>query len=163
MSYKKFVIYDIDESLLKQETENIYFNAKTKYAPCKGCFDCWLKTPGTCILKDKVYGLADNLIRSDKFIIISKCLYGGFSREVKGVVDRLIAFNLPFFKKLNNELHHTTRYDKKLDVEVYFYGDINDKEKETAKTYIDSVALNFNASKITVNFIDNIANIGGLI
>lgn len=150
--YNQFIIYDIPEEKINKKDENYYFSSLTKYAYCLGCFDCWLKTPGKCIMKDKVYGLSDIINESKELVIVSKNLYGGFSKETKGVVDRLIAFNLPFFKKLDNELHHKPRYDNMIDLKVVFYGDINEEEKECASNYVASIAKNFNAKSYNTIF-----------
>lgn len=152
MKYKNFVIHDTNN--LSNSDDNVYvFSALNKYAVCKGCFDCWLKTPGKCSMKDSVYGLSDYLAQTEVLTIITRCEYGGYSKEVKGVVDRLIAFNLPFFKKLNNELHHKPRYDNKLMLNVVFYGDdITEEERQTAINYVNATALNFNVSSVDIKF-----------
>lgn len=148
---KKFIIHDLGD-IVKPTNGNVVFNATTKYAFCKGCFDCWLKTPGVCIIKDKLFGLADELANCDEFIIISECLYGGFGVNVKGVIDRLIAFNLPFFRNIEKELHHKPRYNNKFRMVVLFYGDINEEEKLIANNYVKAIAKNFNNDDFEVLF-----------
>lgn len=144
---KTFILHDIknmDNSDLFTDGKTHQFYTGNKYAFCKGCFDCWLKTPGVCILRDSVFGLANHLSDCSTFVIVSKLLYGGFSTCVKGVTDRLIAFNLPYFKKLNGELHHIPRYDNQFKMRVFFYGEATDNEKETAEEYVSRIALNLN-------------------
>ena len=155
---KTFILYDAETMLdsdLLTGGEMYHFYTGDKYAFCKGCFDCWLKTPGICTFRDRVFGLADQLSDCSTFIIVSKLLYGGFSTSVKGVVDRLIAFNLPYFKKINGELHHTPRYDNQFKMLVFFYGEATEKEKETAKEYISRIALNLNNEDHMIFFLNN--------
>ncbi|MDU3351391.1 MAG: flavodoxin family protein, partial [Clostridium sp.] len=65
---------------------------------CIGCFGCWLKTPGACVIRDKYGDMGEYLSKCDEVIIISECVYGGFSPFVKNVLDRSISYVLPFFK-----------------------------------------------------------------
>ena len=155
---KTFILYDagqLDVTGLPGGGEVQAFYTGGKYAPCKGCFDCWLKTPGTCILRDRVYALADHLADCTTFVIVSGLRYGGFSASVKGVVDRLIAFNLPYFRKIRGELHHIPRYENQFRLRVYFYGDATEREKETARAYVSRIALNFNNEDYAVCFLND--------
>ena len=43
---------------------------------CIGCFGCWLKTPGSCIIRDNYGDMGEYLSRSEELIIISRCCYG---------------------------------------------------------------------------------------
>lgn len=158
-----FFIHDVEGLTIPSVCgeEHVVFDAGRKSAFCKGCFDCWLKTPGKCSINDNVCGLADNLAECDTLVIISRVLYGGFSTEVKRAVDRLIAFNLPFFKKINGELHHKPRFVNNFDLKVIFYGDCTDEEKSTAEEYVLNIALNFNGIESTTCFVDSADLIGG--
>lgn len=160
-----FLIHDVKDLNIPQNGDEEYFVFDTtqKYAFCKGCFDCWLKTPGACTIRDRVCGLADNLSECNKLIIVSRVLYGGFGTEIKGVVDRLIAFNLPFFKKINGELHHKPRYKNPFDLQVVFYGECTDEEKQTAEEYVSNIALNFNGAKFNTVFVEDGQQAGGAI
>ena len=64
---------------------------------CMGCFGCWIKTPGQCVVKDGYETMGSILSRADTVTIISQCYYGGYSPFVKNVLDRSISFLLPFF------------------------------------------------------------------
>lgn len=162
---KHFVLYDskdIDFSELFTGERDCVFYTDEKFAFCKGCFDCWLKTPGSCIIRDRVYGLADNLSDCTDFIIVSRLLYGGFSTSVKGAVDRLIAFNLPYFKRINNELHHVPRYENRFRLIVFFYGEATREERSTAEEYVSRIALNLNNEEYTTIFIKDEAEWRGV-
>jgi multimeric flavodoxin WrbA len=40
-----------------------------KYSPCKGCFNCWVKTPGTCVFKDDVKTFLAPVLKMAKEVI----------------------------------------------------------------------------------------------
>lgn len=124
---------------------------------CIGCFGCWIKTPGQCVVKDGYENMGSILSRADTVTIISKCYYGGYSPFVKNVLDRSISFLLPFFKVIDHETHHKPRYEKSFQLHVYFYGrHITQSEKDTAKDMVGRNSTNFNVSEHNVTFFESI-------
>lgn len=81
-----------------------------KIASCIGCFGCWVKTPGVCVIPDEGREIAKSAIRSDLIINLSPITFGGYSSELKKALDRLIPLISPFFMKIKGEIHHQTRY-----------------------------------------------------
>lgn len=84
--------------------------SEKKIAPCIGCFGCWVKTPGICLLPDEGREIAASVINSDLLINLTPITFGGYSSELKKAVDRLIPLLSPFFMKIKGEVHHQTRY-----------------------------------------------------
>lgn len=124
---------------------------------CTGCFGCWIKTPGQCVMKDGYENMGSILSQADTVTIISKCTYGGYSPFVKNVLERSISFLLPFFKMTDNEIHHKPRYKKSFQLCVYFYGEhITQSERDTAKSMVGRNSINFNVSKHSVTFFKSI-------
>jgi hypothetical protein len=70
-------------------------------------------------------------------------------------MDRSIPYLLPYFETKNGETHHQCRYDNKPVIKVYFYGEIFDMEKETAKKMVLANGINHHAQKTEVYFYDN--------
>lgn len=68
--------------------------------PCIGCFGCWIKTPGSCVLPDSYQEMGKLLSRTSELILISRCCYGGYSPYVKNVLDRSIGYLQPFSASL---------------------------------------------------------------
>lgn len=120
---------------------------------CIGCFGCWIKTPGSCVLKDGYDNMGALFSQADSVRIISSCHYGCYSPFVKNVLDRSIPYLLPFFKIKNNETHHRKRYQNHLQFSVYFYGEnITPQEKEAAKNLVRANGVNFGVKHHKVSF-----------
>ncbi len=79
---------------------------------CTGCFSCWLKTPGECIIRDDGALICREYINSDFVIFTSPIIMGFTSAVLKIVQDRLIPLILPYFEFVNGECHHVIRYEK---------------------------------------------------
>lgn len=111
---------------------------------CLGCFNCWIKTPGKCIIQDSYTEMPKYIIEGSTFVIITEIKYGCYSSYVKNVIDRSIGILLPFFQTVNGELHHLPRYDNKsLKLVVMGYGkNVTLDEEETFKNLIKGNAIN---------------------
>ncbi len=115
-----------------------------KIHPCIGCFGCWVKTPGTCVLRDGYENIGELLSVCEELIIISRCIYGSYSPFVRNVLDRSISYMLPYFATINGETHHRNRYDNHVALSVHFYGeDITEAEKKTAENLVAANSVNF--------------------
>lgn len=91
-------------------SERVHRLADLEIAPCRGCFACWVKTPGICIIDDVGRDVARSVIRSDLAVFVTEITFGGYSSILKKAVDRLIPLILPFFHRVNGEVHHAPRY-----------------------------------------------------
>lgn len=106
--------------------------------PCTGCFGCWIKTPGVCVLKDEYTDLGALFGAASEITIVSRCVYGGYSSFVKNVLDRSLGFVLPDFKIVKGKMKHKGRYQNELKINTWFYGAINEKEKHTAQALVQA-------------------------
>ncbi len=110
---------------------------------CLGCFNCWVKTPGRCIIEDSYTEMPKYILEGDTFVIITEIKYGCYTYFIKNIIDRSIGILLPFFQTVNGELHHTPRYDKPLKFIVIGYGeDVTSDEEETFKELVHGNAIN---------------------
>ncbi|WP_405104268.1 flavodoxin family protein [Paenibacillus sp. FSL K6-1217] len=121
---------------------------------CLGCFGCWTRTPGVCVIKRDGYNnLGELLSRSDELIIISKCMYGSYSPFVLNVLNRSISYVLPYFVTRKGDTHHRNRYDHQFALSVHFYGDdITEAEQDTARTLVAANSINFYSTGNNVYF-----------
>ena len=111
--------------------------------PCVGCFGCWIKTPGQCVIKDGYDHTPSMIHRADEVMVNSWYTYGGFSSFVKNVIDRSIGYVLPFFEINEGEMHHRSRYPEMKPMTFIFRGnDLSDEEKQKARQYVEAVCMN---------------------
>jgi len=81
-------------------------------ANCIGCFGCWVKTPGTCVIDDYGRETTRKAIQSDLLVWLTPVTFGGYSSELKKALDRIIPILLPYFQTYHGQIHHKMRYKK---------------------------------------------------
>lgn len=153
----KLIITDIEDF-------NISINGKYKIIKpqgninhCIGCFGCWVKTPGQCVISDGFEKTGIEMSRCSELILISQCFYGSVSPFVKMVQDRAISYIHPDFVMRKGEMHHKRRYKNVIELSAHFYGEkITDIEKHTAKSIIQANADNYDAVVKKVCFYSSI-------
>ena len=158
------VIHDMDETAAKafdfKDAEVIKNNGKIKN--CIGCFGCWTRTPGECIIHDGYENMGKLLSKCDRLIIISRSCFGGYSPFVKNVFDRSISYVLPDFEMRGGEMHHKRRYDNVIEIELYMYGEnITEEEKKTAENIVRANAANFGGRVGKISFKKRAEDFGG--
>lgn len=163
----KIIIHDLNLqdftslNLTKEDNTTVISDDGTIHN-CIGCFGCWIKTPGMCVLKDSYNNMGELLSKCDELIIISRCIYGSYSPFIRNVLDRSISYLLPYFEGKNGETNHQNRYKNHFTLTVHFYGDnITIAEKETAMGLVTANGVNFHSSKNKVYFYNNLQSING--
>ena len=109
-------------------------------ASCLGCFGCWVKTPGICVIDDAGREVAKAVMQSDLVIYITPVTFGGYSYELKKAIDRLIPIISPFFKKIKGEVHHKPRYHSYPS--LVGIGIMSEMDEEKAETFLGLVTSN---------------------
>lgn len=125
---------------------------------CMGCFNCWVKTPGKCIIKDSYAEMPRYILENGTCIIMTEIKYGCYTSYVKNVLDRLPSgLLLPFFKTINSEIHHVPRHSIPLKFIIIGYGqDVTSGEKETFKELVKRNMINLSATDYKSYVIKNI-------
>ena len=151
------LIEEQEEWMLPINSEDItVFSAIPLVKSCIGCFGCWTKTPGKCVIKDRAYGFSELVAAHKEFVIVSRMVFGSVSPEIKAVLDRSIGFILPFFRLISGEMHHVPRYEKSPNFKYIFYGEnTTQQEKELAKKLVAANAVNFDSSNYEAVFYNN--------
>ncbi len=114
------------------EVEAVALSDK-KIAGCLGCFGCWLKTPGICVIDDDGRFIAREIIQSDLLVLLSPVTFGGYSFDLKKALDRMLPNVMPYFKLVRGEIHHRPRYPKYPDLLVI--GLQSDDDPEAARIF----------------------------
>ena len=118
-------------------------------APCLGCFGCWIKTPGECVIDDEGRLVARAAARCDLLVYLTPVTFGGVSSELKKAVDRLIPNISPFFARVRGETHHQKRYPRCPSLIGLGTLPQPNREAETIfKTLVERNALNFRSPRI---------------
>ena len=86
--------------------EDVYFPAQPLVQRCLGCFGCWVKTPGRCVLQDRASVLPELLKHCDEWIILSPIVYGGYSVCVKAAIERCLGYLLPYLQTSQGRMRH---------------------------------------------------------
>ena len=85
---------------------------------CTGCFGCWVKTPGECVVKDDASMLVRAFVHADLFVCATPITMGHISALLKKSHDRLLPIFLPYFTTVAGEIHHPLRYGRSPDMAV---------------------------------------------
>ena len=79
---------------------------------CRGCFDCWTKTPGECAMKDGIAEINRSCMTSDVVVYLCPIVFGQFSANMKSAIDRWLPNMLPFFlTRKDGSTMHPPRYE----------------------------------------------------
>lgn len=159
----KLIITDTDISNIRIEGEHRIIQPQGKIHPCIGCFGCWVKTPGKCVIQDGYEDTGIWMSKCTELIFISRCCYGSLSPFVKMVQDRAISYLHPDFVLRKGELHHKRRYENVIHLSAYFYGEqITEQEKETAKRILEANADNYDGQVKEVRFYKTVKELEGV-
>jgi len=110
--------------------------ALKKIKPCVGCFGCWVKTPGECVLDDDIRDIRKSYVHSDLVIFASPLIMGFTSSLIRSVQEKFIPLVLPYLEIINHEFHHLKRYDN-LPLMGLLYQEESDTDDEDIKILLD--------------------------
>lgn len=84
---------------------------KAHVKPCLGCFSCWDKTPGKCVINDKMIEILPKIVGADVIIWSFPLYYFSVPGSLKNLIDRQLPLNQPFMVKGSESGGHPSRYD----------------------------------------------------
>jgi multimeric flavodoxin WrbA len=109
-------------------------------ADCTGCFGCWTRTPGQCVIPDDAVKVAYEFSTSDLVVFLTPVTFGGYSYHLKKALDRSICSHLPFFRRVHGEVHHVRRYE--IAQRLVMIGLLPGRDEEAQKVFAQLVERN---------------------
>ena len=88
--------------------------SNSNIAGCKGCFCCWSKTPGECIIKDDMQYVIESELWADVIVWSFPLYYFSVPGGLKNLIDRQLPMNLPFMVDRTDGVgsgSHPSRFD----------------------------------------------------
>lgn len=111
---------------------------------CIGCWNCWVKTPGKCVMQDDMSAIYTDYVNSSAVVLLVDTAQGFVDHRAKCFLDRTIPHYHPYIQLKNNECHHMPRYDSYPD--IYFYYDteaLTNSEDKVIEDYLYRTAFHF--------------------
>ncbi len=119
-----------------------------KIGNCAGDFFCWIRNPGMCNVADVNRTFAAEIINSDLMVYLTPVTFGGYSYQLKKLVDHQIQNVEPFFAKVAGETHHQKRYPHYPDFLAVGWMEQADPQQEAIFRHLaHRNAVNFYACK----------------
>ena len=131
--------FDLSVDIPSTEFINL---SNLKIANCIGCFGCWTKTPGKCVIRDdaaKVYPL---IAKSESVIYVTHVKYGSYDTVMKTMLERAIPIQQAFIRLYHGETHHIQRAVKEKEAVIVAYGDVSEEEKALFRRLVERNANN---------------------
>ena len=134
--------------------ENRYVDLSAlRIANCVGCFGCWVKTPGRCVIRDDAVKVYPLIARSERLIYVTKVELGSYGTVMKTMLERSIPVQQAFIRLLDGETHHVQRKVAPKTAVIIGYGDISPKEQEIFRALVERNAKNMSFKSYRIIFV----------
>lgn len=97
---------------------------------CVGCFGCWTKTPGKCVIRDDAVKVYPLIAKSNRLIYVSRIDCGSYDITMKTMLERAIPVQQAFIRIHEGETHHVQRDVAEKDAVILAYGDLSAESRE---------------------------------
>lgn len=143
-------------SKLPSNNNNHYIDLnKMKIGSCIGCFGCWVKTPGKCVIRDDAVKIYPLIAQSENIIYVTRLWYGSYDELMKTILERSIPIQQAFIRLHKNETHHVQRNVVGKKAVIIAYGDISEKEQTIFRKLVARNAQNMSFLHWEIHFITN--------
>lgn len=126
--------------------------SELKISNCIGCFGCWTKTPGKCVIRDDAVKVYPKIAESRKILYISRVKYGSYDTVMKTMLERALPIQQAFIRLLNGETHHIQRAVVPKRATIIGYGSISEEEQEIFTQLVARNAANMSFEDYRVIF-----------
>lgn len=124
-----------------------------KIANCVGCFGCWTKTPGRCVIRDDATRVYPLIAESDAVLYVSRVRYGSYDTIMKTMLERAIPVQQAFIRIHHGETHHYQRAVAPKQATILAYGDLDPEERSIFEALVARNACNMNFVSHQVLFV----------
>lgn len=126
--------------------------SRMRIAPCVGCFGCWTRTPGRCVIRDDAVQVYPRLAESDAVLYVSRVRYGGYDLPVKTMLERAIPVQQAFIRLLDGETHHVQRSVVPKRAVIVAYGARDREEEDLFRRLVARNARNMSFAHYEIRF-----------
>jgi multimeric flavodoxin WrbA len=132
-----------------QTTEHFLLR-EMKISYCTGCWGCWVKTPGECVVPDDTIEIRKQMIHSDFVLYASPIIMGYTSALMKMVQDKSIPLLHPYIELVNKECHHEGRYSQYPKIGLLFQQEPETTEADISllKELFERYSINFKSELV---------------
>jgi len=146
-----FDLRDMQDGEIYEAIQNLYDEplkvvrlGEQSITSCIGCWTCWLKTPGLCVMKDIMTDFYPDYVNSDTVILLMDTAQGFLSHQAKAFIDRTIPHYNPYIEMVDGECHHAARYERYPDMVFYYDKEgLTDQEEQVIEDYLYRTAYQF--------------------
>ncbi|WP_428263023.1 NAD(P)H-dependent oxidoreductase [Haliangium sp.] len=130
------------------------------FAPCQGCWQCWVAQPGTCKATDAANTVMHDIIGADAVLWTTKLRFGCWSAVTKAALDKSIGLVSPFFTTIDGETHHRKRYRRypRWGALAVVDAGTTARERELFATLVARNAINIHSEAPWVGFVSEDAD-----
>ena len=107
-----------------------------RIAPCVGCFGCWTRTPGRCVIRDDAVQIYPKIAAARRVLYVSRLFCGGCDLPMKTMLERAIPIQQAFIRLVDGETHHFQRRVEPKEAAILAYGDISPEEQQLFRRQI---------------------------
>ena len=126
--------------------------SQLKIANCVGCYGCWTKTPGKCVIRDDAVKVYPLIAASSRVLYVSHVKYGGYDTPMKTMLERAIPVQQAFIRLWHGETHHVQRRVEPKQAVVVGYSDLSAGEQDLFRRLVARNAHNMNFEQYRVVF-----------
>lgn len=126
--------------------------SQLKIGPCVGCFGCWVKTPGKCVIRDDACRVYPYLAKSTRLLLVSRIRYGSYDTVMKTMLERAIPIQQAFLRLVQGEILHKMRDVAPKEATILGYGALSERERQVFSHMAHRNARNLQFSSLRLCF-----------
>lgn len=138
---------------LPENADNMYVDLSVlNIRNCIGCFGCWTKSPGKCVIRDDAVKIYPLIAKSERLIYVSHIYCGSYDVTMKTMLERAIPVQKAFIRLYHGETHHVQRAVAEKKAVIIAYGAETNSEKDIFKRLVARNAHNMLFSEWKIIF-----------